>query len=236
MIGIGYGRASTSKQVEFGTSIVEQERFCRRMAEEEGCSSFVWLCDSGISGKESDKRPEYQQLLKYINQGGCKIYAYSMSRLARNVKTMIELWDLCEKKSVDIRTYSDQINTSGPMGRFIRLIFAAVWQLQREMIGEDTKDKLRSRKERGIVYSPPRYGYEVVGREVNNDGKVLNPGQEIPNEYESKVIAGMLEMKKVGASYSQMAKVLNDKGIPTKKGGIWRHTTVKKILESHAKA
>jgi site-specific DNA recombinase len=233
MIGIGYGRASTSKQVEFGTSIVEQERYCRRMAEEDGCSEFVWLCDSGISGKDSDKRPEFQALLSYIKKGNCKIYAYSMSRLARNLRTMIDLWDLCEKKLVDIRTFSDQINTSGPMGRFIRVVFAAVWQLQREMIGEDTKDKLRSRKERGIVYSPARYGYDVIGREVNADGKVINPGNEVKNEFEYQVIESMVNLRKVGLSDSKIARVLNRQEIPTKKGGLWRHSTIKKILENH---
>lgn len=234
MTGIGYGRASTSKQVEFGTSIIEQERYCRRMAEEDGCDSFIWLCDSGMSGKDSEKRSEYQQLLMYVKQGNCKIYAYSMSRFARNLRTMIDLWDLCEKRNVHIRTYSDQINTSGPMGRFIRVVFAAVWQLQREMIGEDTKDKLRSRKERGIVYSPPRYGYDVVGREVAPDGKVLNPGQEVRNEFEYKVIKNMISLKKVGATDSEIARVMNKQNIPTKKGGIWRHSTVKKILDGHA--
>ena len=235
MKAIGYGRVSTSKQVEFGTSLAEQERICRAMAAQDGIEDFIWLSDNGISGASVEARESYKQFLALISKGCCKVYAYSMSRLGRNLRTMMDLWDLADKKNVSIRTYSDNINTTGPMGKFIRTIMASVWELQREMIGEDTKDKLRSRKERGVVYSPPRYGFRIVGRQINAEGKVISPGTEELCDEEFAVVSMMQKLAESGVSYTGIANTLNLKGIPTKNGRKWHHGTIQKILQQHSK-
>jgi hypothetical protein len=43
----------------------------------------------------------------------------------------------------------------------------------------------------------------------------------------------MVNLRKVGLSDSKIARVLNRQEIPTKKGGLWRHSTIKKILENY---
>lgn len=233
MIAIGYGRVSTSKQVEFGTSLKEQERLCRLMAEQDGISDFIWIADEGISGGTSE-REGYKKFLAFIRSGNCKVYAYSMSRLARNIRTMMDFWDLCDKHKVEIRTYSDNVNTAGAMGKFIRIILAAVWELQREMIGEDTKDKLRSRKAQGIVYSPPRYGYSVVGRVIDEYGRVVTPGNEVPDEFEQGIISEIKKAARNGVGASSIAASLNNSNIPTKNNKRWHRNTVLRIINNEA--
>jgi len=234
MKAIGYGRVSTSKQAAIGTSLDEQENICRQMAQADGNTEFLWLVDSGLSGKDSANRPEYQKLIELIKHGNCKVYAYSMSRLGRNLRNLMDLWDICDKYDVSLRTYSDQVDTSGPMGKFIRITLAAVWQLQREMIGEDTRDKLQSRKERGIVYSPPRFGFRVEGRVIGSDGKVVIPGIEVIDESEMMIVKRIKQNREIGRRFVEIANMLNSELKFTKSGKPWTAGTIAHVFKQHS--
>lgn len=233
MIAIGYGRVSTSKQATFGASLDAQENICRTMAAQDGLTEFVWLTDAGISGKLTTNRPAYSKMVDMICEGNCKIYAYHMSRLGRSFKDIIALWELCEENNVSIRTHADHIDTTGPYGKFVKGILALVNQLQREIISENTKDILRDKKSRGEVYCAPRFGYKVVGRLVDKDGKIVKPGQEVEDDTEMDVVREMYKLHSHNKSLGYIARYLNYLGVGAKKGGAWSHNLVRNVLLQH---
>jgi site-specific DNA recombinase len=234
MIAIGYGRVSTTKQATIGASLDAQENICRTMAQQDGITEFIWLVDAGISGKNSKNRPAYLELIKHIGNGNCKIYAYHMSRLGRSFKDIIELWELCENMGVSIRTYADHIDTTGPYGKFVKGILALVNQLQREIISENTKDILRDKKSRGEVYSAERFGYKIVGRLTDDEGKVLSSGQEVEDDQEMEVVKEMNRLwNNKNKSLSYIARYLNYLGNKPKKAENWTHSLVRNVLIQH---
>ena len=56
----------------------------------------------------------------------------------------------------------------------------------------------------------------------------------IPNEREQAGIALMVGLRDGGATYRQIADMLNANGITTKAGNThWHHDSIRKILERH---
>ena len=67
--------------------------------------------------------------------------------------------------------------------------------------------------------SIPRYGERETSRIL------------VPHKGEQKVIQKILTLKNSGASFREIAKVLTESGIPTKRRGQWSKTTVQEIYK-----
>lgn len=82
-------------------------------------------------------------------------------------------------------------------------------------------DYLRKEKiNKDSLKSPsPRFGE----REVS--------GFRVPHQAEQKVIQKILSLKSKGHSFREIARVLTESGIPSKRGGQWSKTTVQEIYK-----
>jgi len=82
-------------------------------------------------------------------------------------------------------------------------------------------DYLRKAKiNKESIKSPiPRYGE----REVS--------GVRVPHQAEQKVIQKIVSLKSKGHSFREIARVLTESGIPSKRGGQWSKTTVQEIYK-----
>src|SRR4051812_38881563 len=68
--------------------------------------------DWGISGTHDD-RPEYQRLRAAIRAGAVgSVCAYSLSRLGRKARELLDFVELCKAHDVTIRTKVENIDTS----------------------------------------------------------------------------------------------------------------------------
>jgi DNA invertase Pin-like site-specific DNA recombinase len=78
--------------------------------------------------------------------------------------------------------------------------------MEREIIGERTRDVLQRKKANGEVYGHVPFGYKRF------KGKLL------ANEAEQKVIQTVLDLRDKGFNYSRISRELNRLGFKTKKG------------------
>src|SRR6056300_1145471 len=99
---IGYSRVSTEMQVVKGNSIVNQKDKIKDFCRMQDLYLVDILIDKGISGRSKDKRGEYLKLINLIECGDGidGVVVYSLSRLGRNMKDVVEFLDLCNKKKV----------------------------------------------------------------------------------------------------------------------------------------
>jgi len=67
------------------------------------------------------------------------------------------------------------------------------------------------------------YGEKVIGTK-----RVIHKGEQ-------KIIEKMLALLDEGRNYTQISKYLNNKNIPTKRGGSWHPSTVKEIIKREQK-
>lgn len=110
-----------------------------------------------LSGKDTN-RPQLKQMLDFIREGDMVVVS-EISRLARNTQDLLALVGKIHAKNVEFRSVKENLDTSTPQGRFVLTIFAALSELERDMIRQRQTEgiaiakqdgKYRGRKEMSI--------------------------------------------------------------------------------------
>ena len=142
MSKIGYARVSTRGQ-NHDSQVDELTAY--------GCDRIY---TDHITGKLAS-RPEWDQCLASLAKGDVLVIT-RLSRAARSLKHMIELSEDLKERGVDLVVLKQAIDTSTPTGRFTFHILAAMDELTRELIVENTNEGLASAKARGHLGGRPR--------------------------------------------------------------------------------
>ena len=176
--------------------------------------------DEGISGTKVDARNGLLSMLSDCEDGKIDlIITKSISRFARNTTDCLEM----VRKLIDLGIYiifeKEKIHTGSMESELMLSILAGLAESESVSISQNSKWGIRKRFEKGtFIISYPPYGYDNVDGEM-----VIVPEQaEIVKEIFASCLAG-------NGTYT-IAKRLNDRGIPTKKGGKWHGSTINGIL------
>jgi DNA invertase Pin-like site-specific DNA recombinase len=106
------------------------------------------------SGKDTN-RAGLIAMLDYVRSGDV-LYVDSLSRLARNVRDLLEIVDTLEKKEVKIISLSEKIDTATPMGRAFIQFAGILSELERSTMLERQKAGIDSAKRRGKHLGRPK--------------------------------------------------------------------------------
>ena len=68
-----------------------------------------------------------------------ELVIWKLDRLGRNTKNLLELVEQLEAKGVTFRSLTEGITTTGPMGKAMLTIMAAIAQLERDTLVERTR-------------------------------------------------------------------------------------------------
>lgn len=135
MTKIGYARVSTYEQ-----NLDAQVDALKK----EGC---VKIFKEKVSGVKSEK-PQFEKLLEYARKGDT-IVVYRLDRLGRNVKQLIELSENLKEREIHIKSLSESLDTSSPMGNMFFQLIAMFAELERNIIIERTNAGLSAARARG---------------------------------------------------------------------------------------
>lgn len=80
-------------------------------------------------------RPELRALLSELKKGDV-LLVYKMDRIARSLKDLLDILDHLNKVGATIRSLTEPLDTSGPIGVFMVQVLGAVAQLERSIIRE----------------------------------------------------------------------------------------------------
>lgn len=97
---------------------------------------------------------------------------------------------------------------------------AVLNEFERDQIAERTSSILQLKKSRREVYSPIPYGFRREGKHL------------LVDENEQKVIRNIKDLRADGISLRQIARELNDEGVPSKNDRKWYASTVHYILNN----
>jgi len=143
MKAIIYARVSTDSQ-----ELEQQISACRRFCEYKKLEIAEVITDK-MSGANS-KRPGYlllvEQLRAFRYDG---VVVFRLDRLGRNSRELALLIDELEGKGIKVLSVNEQFDTSTAIGRAMREIICVFAQLEREQIGEATKQRLAAVKALG---------------------------------------------------------------------------------------
>jgi len=197
-----YCRVSTGGQGESGLGMEAQQA---RILEE--CKRRDWeptfVCE--VESAKNMKRPKLQQILSDIKEGDVVISA-KLDRLSRSVYDFSSLMAESTTQGWEIVLLEPSVDTTTPHGKFTANIFAAVAELERELISQRTKEALAVLKSNGVQLGAPVQIPDHVAMRIHDE-------------------------RDYGMTYREIADSLNLDDVPTVKGGAWEASTIQRVLK-----
>ncbi len=219
---IGYVRVSTQEQAKNGLSLKNQDWTVKAYAKLKKLGKVEIIADKGESGKSLD-REGMKKLVSLCSEGQVRhLIVYKMDRLTRRTRDLLELVeDVFVANGVCFHSVTENVDTTGPLGKFFLTLMGALAQMERELIVERIKDALEEKRRRGEPLGSPALGFTAEDKKRIED----------PQELEIVKYVKVLRRKRL--SHRDIAKRLNEEGIPTKRGRKWYGSTVSYILKNH---
>ncbi len=220
---IGYIRVSTDEQARQGISLLAQESKIIDYAKLNDLDLSKVIHDEGESGKDL-KRPGMEEIIWLAKDKKIQgVIVYKLDRLSRRVLDTLNLIELFDKYGVAFHSITERIDTKTAMGRFFITILSALAQMERDLISERTKGALNFKRSQGGLAGGVPYGYTSKGKK--KEAKITK------DDYEQRILNTILEARKLGGSYNNIANSLNKEGIPTRIGKRWYPQTIKSIIQ-----
>jgi DNA invertase Pin-like site-specific DNA recombinase len=101
-------------------------------------------------------RPELGRLIKLTRAGDC-ITVWKLDRLGRSLKDVLITVEALKERGVHVRSLTEPIDTTSPMGNLVMQILLAVAEMERNLIAERTKASMQRLKEQGQKFGKPHY-------------------------------------------------------------------------------
>lgn len=224
-----YARVSTEEQAEHGYSIDAQletlTQYCKLFNKE----IYDKYVDPGVSGKEMTKRHELQRLLRDAERGLFdEVIVWKFNRMSRKTKDLLEIVDRLDKCNVNFRSFSENFDTSTPMGKFALQMMGAVGELERNTIVENVKLGMKQRARMGYHNGGKCLGYDCVDS-IEADRKKKKKSFVIVPE-EATIVRKIFELYAAGKGFRAIANKLNRDGNITKKGNTFGTDSIREII------
>jgi site-specific DNA recombinase len=218
---IGYIRVSTDEQAKEGVSLENQEQKIWDYCKLKDFDVLEIVQDAGISAKNL-RRPGAQKVIEMArNKMVDAVIVYKLDRMFRSTVDALETTSQFDKLNVSFHSIEESLDTKSAMGKFFFTLTAALAEMEREIIGERTRDVLQRKKANGEVYGHVPFGFKKF------KGKLLN------HDAEQKIVHAVLGMREQGFNFSRISMELNHMGLKTKKGNRWYPQTVKNVIAIH---
>ena len=204
-----------------GFSLGEQQEKLEALCKYKGFEVFKVYKDAGISAKDMEHRPEFQQMLQDMRDKKINyIVAYKLDRVTRSVRDLEVLITELEKHHCYLICDRDDVNTSTANGKFFVRMLTVLSQLEIEIVSERTKFGLTGAIKAGHLPSNAPLGYKRVDKKV-----VIDPATK-------GIIERIFELYLQGKSYQTIANIFNEEKVlfPEKKK--WTDSVIEKIINN----
>ena len=218
---IGYIRVSTQGQADEGVSLAAQRAKIEAWCSLNDAELVTVFEDAGLSGASMTGREGLAEALKATTKG-MALVTYSISRLARSTRDMLEIAERLDAKGADLVSMTEKIDTTTAAGRMVFKMLAVLADFERDQIGERTKMALAHKRAKGEVYAPTPFGFDAV------DGRLVEV------QHEAHIVSDILRQREAGTSLAKIADQLNARGIGGKRGGRWYASTVRYLIGRQA--
>lgn len=175
--------------------------------------------DKGISGKNIEKRPELQKILKRLNEFDL-ILVWKLSRLSRSVRDFANMLYDFDKNKVRFISYNEKIDTQDASGKLLMYVISIVAEIERDNISENIKLAKRQEFENGKVTARKVLGYDFINKQL------------VINKKEANIIKFIFETYSRNHNLYKTAQECNKRGFKGKKGQIFHASSIKTIIQN----
>lgn len=139
-----YARCSSTSQNTEGQILAAKQRGME----------FDEIFNEKVSGKNLERK-ELQRMLSLCD-AGTTVVVYSLSRLSRSLKDLLDLVTLFEERGTKLVSLTEQIDTSTAMGRAFLQIIGVLSSMERELILERQNVGIQAAKNRNVRFGRPK--------------------------------------------------------------------------------
>ena len=216
---VAYLRVSTQRQGSSGLGLQAQQEIIRNYLNGKSpIAEFVEV----ESGRKSD-RPKLHEALELCKKKKATLIVAKMDRLSRNVTFTSQLLD----SGIEI-VFCDFPRAN----RLVLTIIAAISEYEAGLIRQRTKAALQVKKEQGCQLGKPENLMRNLGKAIANSRKT-NQERAHNNPNNKRAVAILRSLVNKTTNYSEMARVLNDEGFLTSRGGRFSAKQVSILLNRY---
>ena len=202
---IAYIRVSTEMQHESGLGEGAQAKTIADYCAAHGIEIVATVMETQ-SGKSLKNRPALRDALDRCANGEADLLiASNVSRLARSVADLSGMLEAADRKGYGLCAIDTGLDSATPAGRLVIQMLAAAAEYERRMISERTTKALAVAKARGVQ----------LGRHI-----------ELPSFLEARI----MELRKTGLPFQDIADRLNRDGFTTARGAKWQKDYVRAVV------
>ncbi len=225
-----YLRVSTDEQAESGLGLEAQLAACKAMAARMGWEVVSVFEDTMSGGLPLEKRSILLEAVASLRRGYVLLVA-KRDRLTRgDMLTTAMIEAAVKRPGARIASAAGEgTESDDPASILMRRMIDAFAEYERLIIGFRTRSALAAKKARGERTGQVPYGRRLTGGGPPSKRSGLPTGLE-PDQSEAGVLDLIRELDAAGLSRRKIAGELDRRGIPTKGGRPWKHSTVHDLL------
>ena len=213
-----YARYSSHNQRD--CSIEQQVEACLKHAAVAKLEVVNTYADRAVSGK-TDKRPQFQQMMKDAEQGMFSVVlAWKSNRMGRNMLQAMVNEERLRECGVKV-LYTEEDFDDSAAGRFALRNMMNVNQFYSENMAEDIRRGMMDNAQNCKATGSPPYGYKI------GTDKHLEVDEDA-----AKVVREIYEKVAAGCRIIDIARSLNARGIKTRRGYQWNKSSFNKMLQN----
>lgn len=218
---IGYVRVSTDEQAENGYGLQAQESAIKSYSAAMGYELERIVVDEGYSGA-SLERPGIQEIVNAMHgYEYAGVIVFKLDRISRILKDILNMHDdIFVPCGASLISVKEQFDTQTPIGKLFFQMIGGFAEFERSVIKDRMMSGRNEKAKQGLFAggSAP-YGYDLF------DGELTI------NDEEAKVVRKVYQLRAEKKTFQTIVDVLNENGVPTKRGGNWSRKSVKTILD-----
>lgn len=173
----GYARVSTDEQ---------DTRMQLDALRKAGCDAKN-IFEEVASGAKAERK-ELQRMLERLRSGDV-VVVWKLDRLARSLKQLITTAEKLEELGVELRSITENIDTTSPSGKFHFHLFGALGEFERELLRQRVKEGMQAARRLGRIGGKKK---SLGERELKKARTLLESGK-----YSTSEVATELNVSRV---------------------------------------
>jgi DNA invertase Pin-like site-specific DNA recombinase len=218
---VSYLRVSTKKQGASGLGLEAQRAAVAEYAAREGLRVVAEYVEVE-SGKKA-ARPELGKALEHCRAAKACLVVAKLDRLARNVAFLSALMEA----GLDFVALDNE-----HANKFTLHVLAAVAEQEARATSERTKAALAAAKRRGVLLGSSRVGHwrGLEAKRLAGSRRGVKRAAELrtqaARQHNGMAVAEALRLRREGLSWMDIASILNERGLVTRRGNHWSKSSV----------
>ena len=215
---IGYIRVSTEYQKLKENSINNQIKSINDYCNNDNMCLIDIFEDNGVSGMNSDRNGLNQLFDKVKKDNIDMVIVYSLSRLGRKLKDVIDFIDVLSKNDIRFISLKENFNNNDIVGKLMFNILGSINEFEVNLLSQRIKDVKQYKKNRNEVYCGNiLFGKKRIGKKL------------VDNTDELETLKIIDDLRKQNMSYNKISKYLNDNNILSKENCQWYGSSVRSV-------